>query len=188
MKIAVYSGSFNPLHYGHIDILQGLYETVGIDKVIVVVSPKNPSKPESLYLQTPIERLEAVKSVIESNGWGDKIEASDIEFSRIPPIYTIDTLQDIQRLYPDAELWYVCGSDNLRKIMRWRNAKAMLERIIVFERPGYDMSAIASEALKKFPESKICQMSMKPREISSTEIRDLYNSGQDYSHLTPIKI
>lgn len=189
MTIAVYSGSFNPFHYGHLDILQTLNSLPPIEKVLVVVSPKNPAKKENVYIQTPTERLEAVRKVISDYGLS-KCEVSDIEFSRTPPIYTVETLHQIQALYPSDEVIYVSGADCLDKIQRWRNARELLENIgiIVFPRAGYNLQEITIEAKKKYPGAQICQVPDKymPREISSTEIRRRRDCGEDYSDLTPI--
>lgn len=185
--LAVYSGSFNPFHYGHLDILEALQETTWIDKVLVVVSPKNPSKSESVYIQTPTERLEAVKKVILDYNLS-KCEASDIEFSRPQPIYTVETLRQIQTLYPDYDIRYVCGADCLDKIQRWRNAKELIEDIgmIVFPREGYDLEKIVNSVLSRFQKAKILVRTTTPREISSTEIRRRLENKEDYFDLTPI--
>jgi len=185
--LAVYSGSFNPFHYGHLDILQALQETTWIDKVLVVVSPKNPAKSESVYIQSASDRLEAVKGVIEENEL-TKCEASDIEFSRTPPIYTVETLRQIQTLYPDYDIRYVCGADCLDKIQRWRNAQELICDIgmIVFPRDGYDLGTIVNQVLSKWKNAKILVSTITPREISSTEIRRRLKNKEDYFDLTPV--
>lgn len=189
--IVVYSGSFNPFHYGHLDILQTLDSLPWVDKVLVVVSPQNPGKSPSIYIQTPTERLEAVKKVISDYGL-EKCEASDIEFSRTPPIYTVETLNQIKALYPDDDILYVSGADCLEKIRRWRNARELLVNIgmLVFPRAGYNLLEIAGRTYEKYPEAKIITMpdDYMPREISSTEIRRRRDAGEDYSDLTPVKL
>ena len=188
--IVVYSGSFNPFHYGHLDIIKSLYSKDWVEKVIVVVSPKNPGKSESVYIQSPQDRLMAVREVVEREGLADKVEVSDIEFSRPQPIYTVPTLQEIQTLYPDSEVRYVCGADCLDKITRWRNAKTLVEDIgiIVFPRSGYDLVDIVETAATKYPKAKIGWVYDLPREVSSTEIRRRIKEGEDYSGLTPVKL
>ena len=188
--IAVYSGSFNPFHYGHLDIIRDLYETPSIDKVLVVVSPKNPGKSESVYIQSPSDRFLAVKSVIDSEGMTDKVEVSDIEFTRTQPIYTVETLREIRTLYPDDIIFYVAGADSLEKIQRWKNAKELLcdFSLMVFPRSGYDLPEIIKATEEKYPGAQILPMMKMPREISSTEIRRRIEAGEDYSELTPVKV
>jgi nicotinate-nucleotide adenylyltransferase len=187
MTIAVYSGSFNPFHLGHLDIIKTLAGLDWIGKVIVVVSPKNPGKSESVYISSPQDRLMAVKNAVEREGLTGKVEVSDIEFSRPQPIYTVPTLREIQTLYPDDQVLYVCGADCLEKIGRWRNGSEMVEDIgvIVFPRVGYDLEKIVAETLIKYPEAKIIRLSDAPREISSTEIRRRMENGEDYKDLVP---
>lgn len=187
--LVVYSGSFNPFHYGHLDILQTLQNTVWIDKVLVVVSPKNPSKPESMYIQSAAERLGVVKKIIEDYGL-TKCEASDIEFSRSYPIYTVETLRQIQAQWPDYDIRYVAGADCLEKIQRWRNAPELICDIgmIVFPRDGYDLGEIVNQVLSRWENAKILVSTTTPREISSTEIRRRLKNKEDYFDLTPIRI
>ncbi len=190
MVIAVFSGSFNPFHYGHLDIIQELYDTAEIDKVLVVVSPKNPGKSESVYIQSPSDRFLAVKGVIDSMGMADKVEVSDIEFTREQPIYTVETLKQIRTFYPDDKIIYVSGADCLEKIQRWRNAKELLEDfgLLVFPRAGYNLPEIIDRAKEKYPDAKITAMTKEPREVSSTEIRRRFQASEEYDRLTPVKL
>lgn len=191
VKIAIYSGSFNPLHYGHLEIIKHLASREDIDKIIVVVSPKNPGKPESVYIQSPELRLAAVKEGIKSLGLENKVEASDIEFQRTPPIWTVDTLGAIKSMYPNDSLVYVAGSDCLEKIMKWRRAEVILEEIgvLIFPRAGQrNIEDIVRDTKQRWPGAKIEVMNFTPLEISSTEIRKRLENGEDYSSLTPVKL
>ena len=184
--VAVYSGSFNPLHVGHYDIIQALHDTPWIDKVLVVVSPKNPGKSERLYIQTPTERLQAVQEMILRYGLSDKVEASDIEFSREQPIWTVDTLLEIKALYPSHRVVYVCGMDCLEKIQRWRRGDIILQDLLVFQREGYNGDEIIKSALEKYPDSNIETLDVVPRNVSSTYIREkMQNGEEDYKELIP---
>ena len=120
----------------------------------------------------------------------DKIEFSDIEFTRTQPIYTVETLREIRTLYPGDKIVYVSGADCLEKIQRWRNAKELLEDfgLLVFPRSGYNLGEIIGMAKEKYPDAKIIEMTKEPREISSTEIRRRFQAGEDYSGLTPVKL
>ena len=188
--LAVYSGSFNPFHLGHLDIIQELHRTPWISKVLVVVSPQNPGKSPSIYIQTPQERLDAVQEAVWKYKLDDKVEVSDIEFSRTPPIYTIDTLRVIRAKYPDYKVIYVSGMDCLAKIQKWRNGGEILcdFGMVVFYRDGYDNEGILESAYKKYKDNKIFPIEAAPREISSTEIRRRMDAGEDYSDLVPEKL
>ena len=172
--IAVYGGSFNPIHQGHIDIIKYLDSTPWIDKVLVVVSPKNPRKQESTYIQSPTERLEAVRKELEGM---KKCEASDIEFSRKQPIFTVDTLREIQTLYPDSEIRFVCGADCLEDMVWWERKEEILMDfgLIVFPRVGYDLNLTIPKLLEEYPGAKILVATYIPTEISSSKIRNDYD-------------
>ena len=188
--LAVYSGSFNPFHLGHLDIIQELHRTPWISKILVVVSPQNPGKSPSIYIQTPEERLEAVQNAVWKYKLDDKVIVSDIEFTRTPPIWTVDTLRAIRAKYPDYKVVYVSGIDCLDKIRRWRNGEEILcdFGMIVFPREGYDSETIIENTYKKHPKATLWVMSKVPMEVSSTEIRRRMKAGEDYSSLVPEKL
>lgn len=188
--MVVYSGSFNPFHLGHLEIIQELHKLPWISKILVVVSPQNPGKSPSVYIQTPMERLEAVQNAVWKYKLDDKVEVSDIEFSREPPIYTIDTLRAIRAKYSDYNIKYVSGIDCLDKIRKWRRGEEILCDIgmIVFPRAGYDSDKIIEETYKKYPKASLVVMPKAPKEISSTEIRRRMQAGEDYSDLVPEKL
>lgn len=188
--LAVYSGSFNPFHLGHLEIIQELHKTPWIAKILVVVSPQNPGKSPSVYIQTPTERLEAVQDAVWKYKLDDKVEVSDIEFSRTPPIWTVDTLREIRARYPDYKVIYVSGIDCLDKIRKWRNGNEILcdFGMIVFPRTGYDTEAIIERTFSKHPGANLMRMAKVPKEISSTEIRRRMEAGEEYSDLVPEKL
>ena len=98
MRIAVYSGSFNPLHIGHKAIMEYLTGEKGFDWVYLVVSPKNPLK-DSISADSGEERynaaVEAVRRHPELHVWVD-----DIELKMEPPHYTIRTLDELKKREP----------------------------------------------------------------------------------------
>ena len=90
MNIAVYSGSFNPLHIGHLAIMRYLTEEAGFDCVYLIVSPKNPLK-DGISSATGRDRYEAAKAAV-ARYEGLKVKTDDIELSMPEPHYTIRTL------------------------------------------------------------------------------------------------
>ena len=111
MRIAVYPGSFNPLHIGHLAIMQYLTkERDYFDWVYLVISPKNPIK--NIAPATAMDRyrdaVEAVKRHPNLHVW-----VEDIEIHMPPPQYTINTLDALKRREPENEFKLVIGADNL---------------------------------------------------------------------------
>jgi hypothetical protein len=154
VNIAVYSGSFNPLHIGHQAIMEYLTFERHFDWVYLVVSPKNPLK-SSIEADTGEKRykaaVEAVKRHPKLHVWVD-----DIELKMPPPQYTIKTLDALKQREPENDFTLVIGADNLSGIRRWRDFPRILTEygVAVYPRKGYDMEKIKLgliEECKSFP-------------------------------------
>lgn len=184
MKIAVYSGSFNPLHKGHQAIMEYLTFEKGFDWVYLIVSPQSPFKDASNNLTAHDRYIAAIDAVCrhpELHVWVD-----DIELNMEPPQYTIKTLDALKLREPENDFTLVIGADNLASFRGWRESKRILQDygIVVFPREGYDMQAIYDE-LKTDPEGdtyRIRLMEDAPLvNISSSEIRAAAAEGRDLS-------
>ena len=142
MRIAVYSGSFDPLHIGHQAIMEYLTRDRGFDWVYLVISPQNPFKDPSKALSA--ERryraaIDAVRRHPELHVWVD-----NIELSMDPPHYTIRTLDALRRREPENEFTLVVGADNLANMLSWRDAPRILVEygVAVYPRRGFDAEKI----------------------------------------------
>ena len=142
MKIAVFSGSFNPLHVGHQAIMEYLTKKQDFDWVYLVVSPKNPAK-SSISADSAEDRyhaaVAAVKRHPELHVWVD-----DIELNMAPPQYTIKTLDALKRREPENDFTLISGGDNLANIHLWRDFPRILMDygVAVYPRNGYDAARI----------------------------------------------
>jgi len=182
MRIAVYSGSFNPLHIGHLAILQRL--TGMFDKVLLVVSPKNPLK--DIDGATGARRFEAAQEAIARHPELDgKVEACDIELTLPQPNYTYITLDTLKEQNPGDEFTLVCGGDQIANFRRWRRYKHILLRygIAVFPREGFDLEAEKASLLEENPKYKVTLVDAPLVTVSSTEIREGLLEGRDMSHI-----
>ena len=106
MKIGIYGGSFNPIHFGHIGLAQWVIEHTDLDELWLMVSPNNPLKDKNI-LADEQDRLREAKEAIEQlgdNGIG--IVVSDFEFALPRPTYTANTLRELQKQYPDHDYQY----------------------------------------------------------------------------------
>ena len=111
MEIAVYSGSFNPLHIGHLAIMRRLADLY--DRVLLVVSPKNPLKDSATAIDAQA-RLDAARAAIERHPeLGGKVVVSDIEFRLPSPNYTINTLDALKKENPSDNFTLTTSSDSL---------------------------------------------------------------------------
>lgn len=193
MKIAVYSGSFNPLHIGHMAVMKFMVEEAGYDMVYLIVSPKNPLK-DGISSASGRERYEAaVKAVARhfhtpsDNGHvmttQAKVRVDDIELTMPEPHYTIRTLDALKKREPENCFTFIMGADNLADIRRWRDYKRLLKEYgaAVYPREGFDLDAVKADLLDEEPDYRI-QIIHAPRvDISSTEIRDGIAAGKDMS-------
>lgn len=147
MRIAVYSGSFNPLHIGHLAIMRYLTEDMGFDMVYLVVSPKNPIK-DTVSADTGSERYEAAVEAVARHP-ELKVRVDGIELEMPAPQYTIRTLDALAAREPDNTFVFVLGADNLADIRRWRDYGRILSDygVAVYPRKGYDMARIRADLM-----------------------------------------
>ena len=123
MKVGIYTGSFNPVHIGHLALANYLCEFEGLDEVWFMVSPRNPFKQEDELMDDAL-RLELVRLAVEGY---PKFRASDFEFHLSRPSYTVHTLEVLRRDYPEHEFYYIMGSDNWASFTRWYEWKRILD-------------------------------------------------------------
>lgn len=175
MRVGIYGGSFNPVHFGHVGLARWVIEHTDLDELWLMVSPNNPLK-EADTLAPEEERLAAVREAINGiNG----LAASDFEFSLPRPSYTANTLRELKKTYPEHEFTLVIGEDNIAIFDRWREYEYILEnyRIFVYPRTSSRQTGgVASAEKGKIdtakPVKEIRYLSDAPLfDISSTAIR-----------------
>lgn len=145
MKIGIYGGSFNPIHFGHIGLAKWVIENTDLDEVWLMVSPNNPLKDKSI-LADEQERLEKAREAIRREVKGDeamrregkRIRVSDFEFHLPRPTYTANTLRALAKEYPEHEFTLIIGEDNLHIFDQWREHQYILENYRVFVYPRRD--------------------------------------------------
>ena len=144
MKIGIYGGSFNPIHFGHTGLAKWVLEHTDLDEVWLMVSPNNPLKDKSI-LADEQERLTAVKEAIGDGilaigdeAKGKRIWVSDFEFHLPRPTYTANTLRALAKDYPEHEFTLIIGEDNLQIFDQWREYQYILDNYRVFVYPRRD--------------------------------------------------
>ena len=146
-SIAIYSGSFNPLHIGHLAIMKHMTEVAGFDCVYLVVSPKNPLK-DGISSATGQERYDAAVEAVARHP-ELKVRVDGIELQMPEPHYTIRTLDALKEREPQNRFTLVIGADNLAGIRRWRDYTRILKEygVAVFPRTGFDLETIKADLL-----------------------------------------
>lgn len=123
-KIGLLGGSFNPAHEGHLYISEHALDLLGLDEVWWLVSPQNPLKSPK-DMATFERRFASAVKVIGDN---HRIKASDLE-KQINSVYTCETIQQIQSLYPQNHFVWLMGADNMMQFPQWKNWKQIIQMI-----------------------------------------------------------
>ena len=175
MKVGIYGGSFNPIHFGHTGLAKWVLEHTDLDEVWLMVSPNNPLKDKSI-LADEQERLTAAKEAIGDGilaigdeAKGKRIWVSDFEFHLPRPTYTANTLRALAREYPEHEFTLIIGEDNLQIFDQWREYQYILDNYRVFVYPRRDKAGTqgATQPVK----GTIFLTGAPYFNISSTELR-----------------
>ena len=171
MKIGILGGSFNPPHKMHFKMGLDLLEKGYIDKVIYV--PTGSKYKYKNNLVEDVHRLKMLELMIKDD---DRFSVSDYEL-KDEVVYTCDTLKYFSELYPNDEIYFVCGADNLSYVDKWKNGIFLLEnyKFLVIKRHTDDID----EILKRFSDYRknIIVSDVEPSDLSSTDIRGKISSG-----------
>jgi len=154
MKIAIFGGSFDPPHLGHVEIANKALKELNLDKLIIMPNYLNPLK--NSFSAPPRLRLKWLKKIFDD----PKIEISDFEISKKRPVYTIETLNEFN---PD---FFIIGSDNLKTLHKWHKIDEILQKtsLVVATRGEVDKKLLSKYNIKKVLDVNI--------PVSSTEIRN----------------
>lgn len=171
MKIGIYGGSFNPIHFGHIGLAEWVVENTDLDEVWLMISPNNPLKDKNI-LANEQDRLIKAKEAIGENGIrkttsGKRIVVSDFEFALPRPTYTANTLRALHEAYPENEFSLIIGEDNVAIFDKWREYQYILDHYRVLLYPRHNCNPYP------LPSAKDLRMlhGAPYFDISSTEIR-----------------
>jgi len=177
MRTGLYFGSFNPIHNGHLAIANYIIDFTEVDELWFVVSPQNPLK-EKDSLAADYHRLEMVKRAIPFNE--DRMMVCDIEMQMPRPSYTIDTVNELKRKYPNRTFYIILGSDSMESITKWKEYQELLynNKVLVYPREGSDICDIA----KKYP-IKIIHAPLV--NYSSTMVREKVVRGEEIQAFVP---
>lgn len=178
-RVALFGGSFNPIHNGHIALAHAVLEQNLVDDVWLLVSPQNPLK-KQLDLKPEYSRLNLARKALLNE---KHILASDFEFNLPRPSYTWNTLQALSAAYPQNEFVLLIGADNWACFDHWANYKLIIKnyRLLIYPRPEYEIEA------DSLPVGvSVINATMLP--VSSTMIRKLVANKTDISQLVPLEI
>lgn len=180
MNIGVFSGSFNPIHIGHLILANYITEFTEIDEVWFLVTPRSPLKSKNELLDEEL-RLEMVELALKGY---QNLRASDFEFSMPKPSYTINTLDALKEKYPEHDFTLIVGADNWAIIENWYEYERILSnyKLKVYPRLG---SRLAIPTKLKH---RVEALDSPIIEISSTFIRESVADGKNIQSFLPESI
>ncbi|MBI4839181.1 MAG: nicotinate-nucleotide adenylyltransferase [Nitrospirae bacterium] len=204
MKLGIFGGTFNPIHYGHLRAAEEVRGMHKLDKILFIPSGRTPfKKPE---LASGRRRYEMTKIAVRGN---PSFDVSDIELKRRGVSYTVDTLISLTGKYKSAEFFLILGIDAFLDLPSWKEPDKLLglANIVVISRPGFSFTDLASsqyfkgvslKTLRRFDKGDKASMSFKAGagskiflcritglDISASGARRLIRSGKSIKYLLP---
>ncbi len=143
-SIAIFGGTFNPIHFGHLIVAEEIRAKYNLDKIIFVPNHLPPHKEPSDLIEAKL-RLTMVNLATVSNPC---FEVSDYEIEKGGKSFTIDTIKHFRQLYGTKNnIYFIVGADMLSEITSWKNVEELLKicRFIAVPRPGYDITKIFNQ-------------------------------------------
>jgi len=187
MKIGIFGGSFDPIHYGHLLLAESAREQLSLDQVWFVPAAVAPHK-QDRHATSARQRVEMLELAIAGNEF---FRLSTIEIDRGGVSYTVDTLQTITDETPGAELFLLMGADSLRDLLTWREPGRICELAVpvVSRREGSPDPDFSSLAHLLSPARLLhlssFRLEMPIIEFSSTELRRRASTGRSLRYRTP---
>jgi nicotinate-nucleotide adenylyltransferase len=182
-RIAIFGGSFNPIHYGHLLLADEVLEALELDRILFVPAAVPPHKSPA-RLAPAGDRHEMVR--LATAGF-PKFEVSDVELRRAGPSYTVDTLEELR--IPRVDLFLIVGSETFLDLLTWREPRriAELARLVVVPRVGsaFDPdSAAAQKVVREIgQEPLIVRATSLP--ISASDLRRRVREGRSIAYRLP---
>lgn len=204
MKIGIYGGAFNPIHYGHLRTALEVFELFSLDKIVFIPAGKTPF--EKPALEKAIHRYEMVKRAVRGNKY---FIVSDIELKSRGKSFTVDTIKELRARFTDCEFYFILGIDAYLDLPYWKQPERLMKitNFVVISRPGYSfrelsgspyLSGIKIKTLKELDDGKRTIMTHDTCDnqkiflchvtginISASYIRNIIRAGRDIKYLLP---
>lgn len=177
-KIGIFGGAFNPPHKGHVRLARDFADRLSLDEVLVIPSFIPPHK-STVHLAPPEERLEMCRLAF---GLDPRFTVSPMEIDRGGKSYTYDTLLEIKKENPAAELFLIIGSDMYRSFKTWHRYKSILKICTLCTAAREKNTAVRNSGI----DAVIADL--PAYEVSSTQIRTMLGNDEDISEFTGKKV
>ena len=184
MKIAIFGGSFNPVHNEHIKVAKGAIKELNLDKLIVMPTFISPHKKSAEFISAE-HRLNMLKLAFSSE---KAVEVSSYEIDKGGISYTYETITHFKNLYPTAKIYFMLGSDMLENFPTWKNPDIILNNctlLLTERRTGEFNDDALIDKIYSLYKSKVERLKVYGETISSTKIRANYKLGLSLDGLVP---
>lgn len=205
MRIGLLGGTFNPIHCGHLHIAEEVLSRLHLDRILFIPSGNPPHKTEE-KLPSAADRLEMTRLALLGH---PEFEVCDVEVRRPGKSYSVDTLSELKRRFPNDRLFFIIGTDAFYDLPTWREPERLLSLcdFIVISRPDspfarlpqigplktIDRTALADldrraagMVLSPLPAGNaVYFLAVPPRPISASEIRRKIASGEETKKVLP---
>ena len=185
MRMGIYGGTFDPVHYGHLVLAETCREQLKLDQVRFVPAAAPPHKPDH-KISDGHTRADMLGLAV--SGYPEFV-VDRRELKRKGPSFTVDTLTEFTAEFPDAELYFLVGADSLRDLLTWREPERITElaTLVACNRPGLpalDRAQIATWIGSELA-GRIETVQIPGTDISASELRDRFRSGRSVRFLVP---
>ncbi len=177
MRLGIMGGTFDPVHVGHTQIARAALKEDGLDQVLFLPDGDPPHKTP---FASGADRLKMIRLAI---GGEPAFAVSERELNRAGRTYSVDTLTELKREWPESELHYIIGTDTLYQFPTWKTAQrvAQLCRMIVVLRPGNLLEDVREEQRRLHAGYGLISTLLTEAgpDISSSQVRMAIKTGQD---------
>jgi nicotinate-nucleotide adenylyltransferase len=186
-RLGILGGSFNPIHMGHLLLAQSALDAFDLSKVLLMPCRIQPLKDPTM-LASPTHRVAMLEHAIADNL---QLELLDIEIARGGSSFAVDSVREIKKLYPEADLFFIIGADTLPDLHRWHDIYTLLSlcTFATFSRPGQDVLGFSEADLQLESPwgERLLDTVARGRmlEISSSDIRHRVAEGMSIRYLVP---
>jgi nicotinate-nucleotide adenylyltransferase len=183
--LGVLGGTFDPVHVGHLVAAVNVRHALDLDRVLLVVANVPWQKVGARAITPAADRLAMVQAAVEDV---DGLEASALEIERGGESYTVDTLAELRRRHPGAELYLVVGADLVDELDTWERADELRElaTLAVVSRPGASLpDPFAAAGSGQETAWRVANVSIPMLDVSSTDLRARVADGRPLDYLVP---
>lgn len=185
-RVGILGGTFDPVHCGHMIIARAALEQFSLDRVLIMTGGNPPHKMDR-RITPAAARHEMVKLAAENE---KGIEPFDFELNRNEPTYTVNTLRELKRKYPDTEFFFIIGEDSLLDLPKWYKPREIMElcRILVYPRGSRGSLAELVQLRRREFGDRFMILDSPVIGISSTYLRERISMGRSIRYFVPDRV